>query len=217
MRLVIVPLLCLLCASRAIAQTEAEAAVLPRVIDMLCVDMIEARNGCETFVLLTSESEPDTADLIIFSDRRAQAPQEILGIARNIAFNGPWFGQAPSLSLADDGSVQVLEEQIAIGRSPWTQSLTIDFIDGMFIVSERGHSTYDRATGGGFNCDVDFMTGAWAISADRPDPGSGETVYDVSDSGTIPPAPIALSDWTWTSPLPVPCADALDAWWAVAP
>ncbi|WP_224815300.1 hypothetical protein [Hasllibacter sp. MH4015] len=203
----------------ALAQelSEGEASVLPRVIDTLCVDLVEALNGCETALLLTSEVEPDTADLIIISDRRAFDEQRVLAVVRDVAFNGPMFGMSPSLEGAANGALRLLEEQIGVGRSPWTQALTILHDGDGFIVAGRSFSTYDRAMGGGFGCNVDFRTGEWNILADRPDPETDQTIYEADESGRIAPQHIALADWTWTMALPQPCTDAAEAWWAAEP
>jgi len=130
------------------AQTEAETQTLSRIIDTLCLDMVQALNGCETAVLLTSETDLDAADLLIFSDRRGSEPQSVLAVVRGIAYNGAWFGQSPVLEAGENGALLVAEEQIAIGRTPWMQSLTIVHREGEFLVAGHTYSTYDRIVGG---------------------------------------------------------------------
>ena len=195
----------------------AEVAVLPRIIDTLCVDLVADLNGCETAVLLASDTEPDTADLIIFADRRAADGPIILAATRSIAYNGPLFGQSPLLEQAQNGSLRLHAEQVGIGRAPWTETLTIAYRDGDFLIAGRTYTTYDRALGGGFTCDINLLTGDWVTSADRPNPETEETIYEADNSGRLPPEQPLLDDWTWTTPLPTPCAIELDAWWAAAP
>ncbi|GAB5445610.1 hypothetical protein [Gymnodinialimonas sp.] len=192
--------------------TEAEANVLPRIIDMACVDLLDGHPGCETAVLLASETEPDAADLIIFSAAPAPDSQEILAVARAVAFSGAWMGQMPRLEAGADGQLLLHEEQIAIGRTPWTQTLTIANGDTGLVVVGLSYSTYDRPMGGGFSCVVDYLAGDWALDWDRPDPESGETIHDVSDQGQIEGAPPTLATWAWDQGLPAPCACAVNAW-----
>ncbi|WP_341861904.1 hypothetical protein [Gymnodinialimonas sp. 57CJ19] len=203
----------------ATAQTSAEMEVLPRLIASACFDLVEERHGCETVVLLTSETEPDTADLLIFSDRRANAPHESLAVARNIAFNGPMFGQSPSLAQAENGSLQVIEEQIGIGRFTWTNELTIAYRDGAFVMAGQTYSTYDRIMGGSYSCDTNLLTGDWIASAERPDPDETQDapIFDVTERGQIAGAHIALSQWNPEQSRPQPCDDVFTAWYEAAP
>lgn len=196
----------------ASAQTEAEALVLSRVIDTLCIDMVEARDGCETVALLASETDPDAADLIIVSDRRSQDPQATLAVVRNIAFSGAWYGQSPTLEISAEGLLLLHEEQIAIGRSPWTQTLTIAHDADGFVVTEQAYSTYDRAVGGSFSCDVNFVSGEWSHSAERPNPETEEIIYDVANAGRGAGVRHALAEWNWGQGLPIACEAPLNAW-----
>lgn len=207
-----IPLILTVFSFPASAQTEAEALALPRIIDMVCIDIVEARNGCETVVLLASETEPDSADLIIVSDRRAQDPQAILAVVRNIAFSGAWFGQSPMLEISSDGMLLLHEEQIAIGRTPWSQTLTIAHDADGFVVSEQAYATYDRAVGGDFSCDVNLLTGEWSHGGERSNPETEEVTYDVSDAGRGAGVRHALAGWSWASGLPAPCEAPLNAW-----
>jgi hypothetical protein len=195
----------------ALAQTGAEALVLPRIIDSICLDLIPDRNGCETAVLLTSETDPDSADLIIFSDRRTD-PQEMLLVVRNVAYNGPWFGQSPFLEGEVGGPLLLREEQIGIGRSPWEQTLTIVHRDDGFLVAGQTYGTYDRISPGSFSCDVNLLTGDWTTDAFRENPETAEVYYDVSQTGQLEPARPSLADWSYARGLPTPCAEAASAW-----
>lgn len=206
------PVAAILLAAPAVAQTEAEASVLTRIIDTLCLDMIGALNGCETIVLLASDAEPDAADLLIFSDRRASDPQSMLVVARNITFNGPMFGQSPSLQAGDNGAFYINEEQTGVGRTPWTNTLTIVHRAEGFLVAGQTYTTYDRIVGGNFTCDVNLLTGDWVVEADRINPETEEITYDVSDRGAGPGQRPLLADWSWSAGLPAACDRALGAW-----
>lgn len=206
------PALLALCASAAHAQTQAEAEVLPRIIDSVCVDVVEATHGCETFVLLRSETEPDAADLVIFSDARAQDPQQILTVARNLSFNGPFFGQTPELEQADSGGVNVLEEQIAYGRTPWFQTLTLGHDGDTFVITHFAYSTYDRASGGDFSCTINTVEGDWTASGIRDVEGSDTPSYDVTQTGQLEGGAWPLSGWSSIQGLPPVCEVAVSDW-----
>lgn len=178
---------------------------------------MEDRNGCETAILLTSATEPDAADLIIFSNRRSDAPQEVLALTRNIAFSGPLFGQAPFLEPGPNGALLLHEEQIGIGRTPWTNTLTIVSRDDGLVVAGQTYATYDRIVNDSYSCDVNLLKGDWTSAADRVDSESDETTYDVSQSGQIAPTRPALRDWSWSRGLPAPCEASLDAWFNTDP
>lgn len=205
-------LLSLLVLAVPAAAQSPEDLVLPRLIDSLCINLVEAQSGCETAVLLASENAEDSADLVIVSDRRVPDLQSTLITARGIAYSGTFFGQSPSLEASASGALLLHEEQIAVGRTPWMQTLTIQYLDDGFLVVGQSYSSYDRLSGGGFSCDVNLLTGDWTTSADRMNPESGETTYDVSHSGTIAPARQALSEWSPRQGLPAPCETALTAW-----
>ena len=198
-------------ASPAFAQSP-EDLVLPRLIDSLCIDLVEALTGCETAFLLTSETQDDAADLVIVSDRRASDPAALLITRRSIAYSGAFFGQSPSLEAGPNGALFLHEEQAGVGRTPWMQTLTIVHRDDGFLVAGQTYSSYDRLSGGGFSCDVNLLTGDWTASADRVNPENGETTYDASGRGTIAPARPALADWAPGQSLPGPCETALTAW-----
>lgn len=201
--------------------TPSEAAILPRILDVLCLELVEALSGCETAVLLASENSPDSADLILIGDRGTSEPQAILAVVRDIAYSGPFFGQSPMLEAGPDSTLLVHEEQSAFGRTPWFQTLTIRHPSGDansgFVVTGQAYSTYDRPAGGSFSCDVDLTTGDWVAQANRVDPESGVTTSDLSTYGRIAGSPIALEEWSSGRALPEPCATMLTDWFNAAP
>ena len=114
---VVMPLLALALVQPALAQglSGAEATLLTRVIETACFDLIEAYNGCEQVSLLTSETSPDAADLIILTDRRTDPSGAPLLVARSIVFNGPMWGMSPTLAQAGNGSQCVLGRLVNVG------------------------------------------------------------------------------------------------------
>lgn len=219
MRVSALPMVAAFAAAPAFAQdlTEAEMLTLPRIIDALCVELVDAFNGCEYALVLASTSEPDRADLVILPNRLARDAGPPIAVLPNLAYAGGFFGQQPSLEPGPEGGLILHEEQIAMGRTPWMQSLELRYRDGAFIVAAFSYSSYDRPMGGGFGCDVNYLEHAWFVSADRVNPETGEVTYDVSDTGNLPDATPVLDDWRDRRDLPAVCRDALGAWFDAAP
>jgi hypothetical protein len=55
--------------------------------------------------LLQDVAEPDTADLVILTDRRSGAGAVPLAIARGIVFSGAMWGMTPTLEAGDSGAL----------------------------------------------------------------------------------------------------------------
>lgn len=196
-------------AGPALAQTGPEAAIAPRIIAHECLDIREDLNGCESVLLLASETEPDGADLLIYPDRRTDDATGPLLIVRNVAFNGAMWGMAPSLGRADNGSLYLNSEQIGVGRTPWSQTLTVAWRGGRFVVAGFTYTAYDRLNGRNFSCDINMLTGDFEsrlIIPDMEDNGAEEEV--IRDTGRVGPMAVALADWTAFRGLPEPCATA---------
>lgn len=203
-----------LCAGEAPAQDldAGEAATLPRLIASGCFDIHDS-TGCETVILLESAEEADTADLVILTDRRTEPPAAPLLVVRSVAFNGAMWGMAPSLEQAPNGSLLLHSEQTGIGRYPWTQTLTLAFREGEFLVAGFSYSTYDRALGHNFGCDLNLLTGRYEATLVRvTDPDAGtEEATDLG--GRTAPERVAVRAWDAFRPLPAPCAEAMDGFY----
>jgi len=179
-----------------------EAATLPRLLASACLDLVEAFNGCEQVILLASEVEPDTADLIILTDWRTDPAGAPLLIARAIVFNGPMWGMAPDVEQAGSGSLLLRSGQIGIGNVPWSQTLTLAWRDGGFIVAGYTWSAYDRTTTDTAECDVNLVTGDYTISATR------DGAPRLDRSGRIAPMARPAAAWAIDAPAPEPCDEA---------
>ncbi len=159
----------LLAASPLTAQdlTLTEADFLPRIIDTLCLDLVDTSTGCEQVFLLSNADAPDTADLIILTDRRTDPGGQPLLILRSAFFNGAMWGMSPALEATDNGQLNIRSEQIGIGRSPWMQTVTVSWDISRFVMTTFTYATYDRALGGSYDCAVDFVAGtAIAVISD---------------------------------------------------
>ncbi len=168
--------------------TAEETALLPRVIDSLCIDLVPGSSGCEQVFLLENTNETDTADLIILTDRRNTSGSLPLLTLRQAVFNGAMWGMSPSLEETLDGQLYLNSEQIGIGRSPWMQSITLDWEEDGFVMTAFDYSTYDRAVGGSFNCSVDFRTGL--AQADIAD-SEANLLEEFEETLTVTPQPVS--------------------------
>jgi len=212
-RLFAVPLALAVASTPALAQdlSPGEADLLPRLIDSACMELIEAYNGCEQVILLSSAVDPDRADLVILSDWRTEPPSEPLLIARSIAFNGSMWGMAPELAQAENGSLQLTSQQTGIGRFPWHQTLTIAYREDAFVLAGFSYSTYDRAEGHRMSCDVNLLTGDYIVEAMRYDPETERHTPVLEDIGQIEAMVIDAQNLGTNAPFPAPCEDAMAA------
>lgn len=100
-----------------------EAAILPRIIDHQCLDLIEDMIGCENVILL--QGGEDGADLVILPDARDTENTAPILVARDFVWAGSLFGQWPSISQRDNGSLVITAEQFGVGRGAWSDALTL--------------------------------------------------------------------------------------------
>jgi hypothetical protein len=124
--------------------------------------------------LMAAEDEP--AALHLFLGRRSGS-----GVAFNapvikpdLVFNGAMAGQQASLEAGRGGSLRVLSLNEGIGRNKWTQTLTIAFRNGRFVVAGLTYVTYDTLAlddpTSNYTCDVNFLTGR-ALRNGKPHAG----------------------------------------------
>jgi len=178
--------------------TPAEAELLPRLIDSICIDVHDSI-GCETIVLLQSQDHPDTADLLILSDHRDGGT--VLAVSRAIVFNGALWGMSPWVEERQGEGFVVQSEQIGMGRHPWMQSLTVVWRSGRFVVSGYTFSSYDRIQNDSYSCDINLRTGDYVSEVALFDTETEEE--DITRrEGTGPVMDIALTDWAtqWNEP-----------------
>lgn len=191
-----------------------EAATLTRLIASDCLDIVGDSIGCEQVIVLASDSEPDAADLIILTDRRGGAAVPLL-IARGIVFNGAMWGMSPSVARSEGGSLLLQSEQTGIGRYPWSETLTLAWREGEFVVAGYSWSTYDRALGGFAACDVNLLTGSYTAEAQRQVAETGADIPLMNETGRGAPLRISAADWAAGSALvPPPCEAAATALFA---
>ena len=193
------------------AQTAAESDVVPRLIDTGCFRLVAGLNGCEQVTLLTSQTDPDTADLLIYPDRRTNEASGPLLVLRDAVFNGAMWGMAPALE-ETPGGFRVRAEQSGIGRFPWFETLDVIHDGEAFVISAYSYSAYDRAWPRYLSCEVNFVTGAYRTEAERgnPEDENAEPVI-AATAGTDAPARVLLRDWRVETQRPTRCSDAANA------
>lgn len=98
------------------------------------------------------------ADLYLFADMGEGWTKAAFAPA--IVWRGLMAGTDPSLEVADNGSLKVMSENSSIGRDRWTQTLTIAYRGGGFVVAGYTFSYYDTLDpdAGGI-CDVNLLSG----------------------------------------------------------
>ena len=164
--------------------TTSEADLLPRVIDSLCIDLVEAHNGCEP-----------------------------LAVIRQIAFNGAMWGMSPSLEAGEDGALLLNSEQTGIGRHPWLQTLRIAYLDedtgfAGFAIIGYHYTTYDRMSAAGFTCDFDMGSGQVRMETSLMNPETEQT-ETTEEEYDLAPARMPLHLWQAFQDSPGPCGDGL--------
>ena len=189
----------------ALTQTPSEADILPRIIATGCFDLVRDLNGCEQVTLLSSDTDPDTADLLIYPDRRTDDARGPLLVLRGVAFDGAMWGMAPALETIPAG-VRLSTEQSGIGRFPWFESIDIAHDGSDFIITGYSYSTYDRALPRVFQCTVNLLTGAYRHEAEIGDAeteSADPTVME--ETGFVAPLHLRLVDWAGTGAAMPPC------------
>jgi hypothetical protein len=152
-------LLCLIflvSALPAFAQTPG----LERVLSAVTLSF-ESNGEVDRAVLV--ENDDAGADLYMFlnldpvGSRGAVKPALL---KKNAAWSGSMWGSRPSLALSDKGSLLIKSSNEAIGRSRWSQTLTVVYRNKEFVVAGLTHEsrdTLDLKAGG--SCDLNFLSG----------------------------------------------------------
>ncbi len=109
------------------------------------------------------EGQEDQADLYIYlsADDPNGGERRDLALAKTgAAWKGAMWGTLPSLELNPKGSLLLKSGNDAIGRSRWSQTLTIVYRNGEFLVAGMTFDSRDtlepKAVG---HCDLNLLTG----------------------------------------------------------
>lgn len=117
----------------------------------------------------TGDGIPDLARLIEAGDTgeadllmRLNGDPKDMWVERAVWIGG--VGQQPSLNLTPGGSLQVISENIAIGRNRWEQVITLAWRKDQLMVAGytyRWYDTLDLENSG--ICDLNFLSGKGEI------------------------------------------------------
>ena len=158
-----------LMAGPALAQLgDDEAAILPRVLSAVPVEISDAHIGEERAILLADEAE-GLADLVILAGHPDEAAGQPVLVARGLVWAGQMAGQGPFLDVAPNGSLRVHAQQTAIGRHAWEETLTLAERDGQILVAGYTLTSWDRITAFSGRCDWNLLSGRWESVSGGPD------------------------------------------------
>ena len=185
----------------------SETRALSRLIDSDCAQLLASSIGCERVMLLLNVDDPETADLLIFPDHRADDYTVPLLVARGIAFNGQAFGAAPYFRISEKDKLQLVSGNIGTGRSPWEQALNIAWNGQAFVIAGFQYSTHDRISSASFDCNLNLLSGEYSVEiyGEAEDREAGPKII-FSESGDSPALQILLADWHAFRGLPEICA-----------
>jgi len=113
--------------------------------------------------VLIENREMGGADLIIYIGTKDGMVEDTY--AAQIAWQGGMWGQQPSLSLSDSGSLLLHSLNSSIGRDRWENTLTIAYRNEVFVVAGFTYSYYDTLDhdNNGY-CDLNLLTGRGVVA-----------------------------------------------------
>lgn len=127
----------------------------------------------------------DGADLYLYVglDRsKIEAGVKPTLVKKNAAWSGSLAGTRPSLAESAKGSLLLKSGNEAIGRDRWSQTLTIVYRNGAFVVAgltREERDTLEPKSGG--NCDLNLLTGKGSRNGKKVE---------------FKPETITLADWS---------------------
>lgn len=160
----------------------AQTPGLERVLSAV-TSYFSGEGGYDLAILV--DNLDDGADLYIYLDldrNKLDAATKPALVKKNAAWTGSMAGTRPSLAVNDKGSLLIKSSNKSIGRSRWSQTLTVVYRNKTFIVAGLTHDerdTLDLKAGG--SCDLNFLTGKGLRNGKRVE---------------IKPETITLADWS---------------------
>ena len=95
-------------------------------------------NEAQEAVVLIPGVDGD-ADLVVYDNDGFSGLTPVL-VLEGVVFAGPMAGQAPSLAPHGAAGFVLGSEQTAVGRTPWSQAVTVLWRDGGFVVAGYDYS-----------------------------------------------------------------------------
>ena len=171
LRLAILALCPVLLAAAAGSQTPPAApatppeAAKPEPVVTLSELMLDLNGDgvMDKAMLVATEEEPAALHLLLGRRNGSAVAFDAPVIKPDLVFNGSLAGQQASLEAGRAGSLRVLSLNEGIGRNKWTQTLTIAFRNGRFVMAGLTFATRDTIDldnrESNYTCDVNFLTG----------------------------------------------------------
>ena len=127
-------------------------------------------------------------------DLRLEVDGRKVMLSENVAWIGG-IGQEPELTLAPNGSVRLTSMNDAIGRSRWSQTLTIAYRQGAYRVAGYPYQWRDTLVleDNGL-CDLNLLNGRGVLTVD----GTSRQVRTTQ-------AAIPVAEWKFETPIPAVC------------
>ena len=160
-------------------------------------------NEAQEAVVLVPGIDGD-ADLIVYDNDGYSGLTPVL-VLEGVVFAGPMAGQAPSLAPRGERGFVLTSEQTAVGRTPWSQAVTVLWRDGGFVVAGYDYSFYDRLDLSHYgSCSVNLLTRRYTLTH-----GPGDEAPEVIREGMTEAAAFPLAELRagWMA---APCGDLYD-------
>lgn len=160
-------------------------------------------DGAPDALVLVPGIEGD-ANLIVYDNDGDSGLTPVL-VLEGVVFAGPMAGQAPSLAPHGEAGFVLASEQTAVGRTPWSQRLTVLWRDGGFVVAGYDYGFYDRLDLSHYGeCSVNLLTRRYTLTH-----GPGDEAPEVIREGATEAAAFPLAELRtgWMAP---PCGTLFD-------
>ncbi|MGE0212823.1 MAG: hypothetical protein AB7S41_14095 [Parvibaculaceae bacterium] len=115
----------------------------------------------------------DDADLHIYLSESSGSGPKLAAYAKAFAWAGSMWGTLPELKLLPNtSSLQVVSQNDAVGRDRWTQTLTLAYRNGAFVVAGYTFSARDTLEPDAWSaCDVNLLTGKGIVKSEKAPDG----------------------------------------------
>lgn len=139
------------------ALAHAETPDYSRVLSSVTLSF----EGGDTDRAALVENDDAGADLYIYRalEPSRAAPAKPTLVKKSAAWSGAMWGTQPSLETNAKGSLLIKSANDAIGRSRWSQTLTVIYRNKEFIVAGLTREARDTIDLTSHSCDLNFLTG----------------------------------------------------------
>ena len=152
-----------LCLTAAATATGAQAADAPDYSRVLATVTFSLEGG-ETDRAVLVENGDAGADLYIYRDlgpaHASSTPATPALVKKSAAWSGAMWGTRPALETNAKGALLIKSENSGIGRSRWSQTVTVVYRNKEFLVAGLTRDAYDTLDPNeAHGCDLNFLSG----------------------------------------------------------